>query len=500
MRYSILFLILLPSAAHAQSNYQPYLLGLRTAGMGGASVAFGKDSAMPWRNPAGIAHGDTAQFGLASNSLVVSDQTTAEYFGLSDDYRRSRGILPGDFRSTIDGSATSVFPNSITFTVPLGDDADHFFSLAFIAPMHEVEDSVADITLDTGGGFSLHQYLQTYRELRTYAFGPGYAVRLGDAGRLGIGAFFRYTSFRERSSEELSAHSLEIRDLSLDVTEYSALGDSFDLDMTAGLQLGPFAGFSLGLAAHGPSIGLLGQYSERSRQFCGDCVDPGTVEIHELDATGDTYELRTPPWFTAGLGYELPRTFAIAIDVSYWLPLDPYATTRVDAYQRAVLNDPAQPSSETPLFGLELLSDRREAVLNFNVGAEVYVNDRIAIRGGFFTDFSSEPELPPVSERTSADLGRRRIDRLGGSLGAAYEGSTTSFQIGLTYLGGLGELVGFEFGVDPEDRERLASSLPTRELASNVYMLSFSGQIDVGEIVQATSAAVTEELSAEGGR
>ena len=79
-----------PAAADT-SNFRPYLVGGRAAGMGGAFTALADDGAGPWYNPAGIGFVERSQvsltgsaYGLASGSFkdALGDGRTFHYSSL----------------------------------------------------------------------------------------------------------------------------------------------------------------------------------------------------------------------------------------------------------------------------------------------------------------------------------------------------------------------------------------------------------------------------------
>ena len=62
----------------------------------------------------------------------------------------------------------------------------------------------------------------------------------------------------------------------------------------------------------------------------------GLVSLDDFDSTASEFERKTPPWFTFGIGYEVPGTFAVAADVSYWLKIPTHTQYTGDATRRTL--------------------------------------------------------------------------------------------------------------------------------------------------------------------
>ncbi len=469
--------------ANAQNSYQPYVLGLRTSGMGGAATAFGQDSAMPWANPAGIGRIHVDTFSLSANAYMMETLAVNKYIALSDQAAISMGVSEDASRSTLKSSEISIFPTSLSYMLRLDDEGNHVLALSLIIPYKRIRNSTSDLIWEFGGmTFSSIDLRQENKSV--YDVGPSYALRLGEL-TLGVSAFFRYLKIDRNWSGESMAWMLSQHYLSYSPSNSTASARSYDLDFVAGAQYGPIAGgLYFGLAAHSPSINLAGSLKANSRSYFGDTnADEHYLQYMKLEA--DNYESRSPMWFSFGVGYQMPEVFAVAADVSYHLPAEFTIYSGVMELL-TISNDPADPS----VFEGQEVEDSAEliGVFNFNVGAEVYVTDHIILRGGFFTDFCADPDLPSLNSRSHLDVGFSRINRFGGTLGVGYAGERSQFQLSLIFLGGLGDIIGWEIG------ETAGSyTFPNREIAWNTFMVAFSGKIDVGVIYATVKRAADEE-------
>jgi len=468
------------STAQAQSHYQPYPLGLRTAGMGGAAAAFGRDSAMSWWNPAGIGRNTGTSVALTANALLASSFEIESFYAFSDDFIAASGVSPDTARSNLGGSGLQVFPSSFSYVIPLDEGAHHFIALSLVSPINTTSVHHFDVLFDPDPAINL-LYIGE-RAVRTYFYdaGPSYALRLSDYLTIGTSVFFRYTSHSVTDKSEIAGYDINAADVQFAPSEIRDRATAYSLDLVAGTQIGPFFGFSLGLAAHAPAINLAGSYERDARIYSGSS-DPLSVSVFDVHVDADTYNNKTPAWFTLGVGYELPGRFAVAVDASYYLPLARYAFLDATFENTRIQNGELAQFEEVQ----STFEEERDSVLNFNVGAEVNLNPRIIVRGGFFTDFTNVPELPPLSERTIQDLDLRRTTNLGVTLGLAYAGRNTQFQISLLYRLTSGTAIGAEFPTQ---------TYPDRDLTGNAFMIAFSGQVDSGTIASAVERAVFEEI------
>jgi len=476
----------LSATAFAQESYNPYPLGLRTAGMGGAAAAFGHDSAMPWVNPAGIAANKGSTFGASANALVVEQLKASDYFSFSDEFVQALGASADDSVSQFDSSAVSIFPNSVSYAFQLGDDPRIFGALSFVVPYQRVEDSVVQIVLDGGSTLYSEYYSEGLRSLTFYEFGPSFAMELSDTLRLGTSLFFRYAPSESFSSTENYNHTPATKDVALFSRQFSVSSQSYDLDLGLGAQFGPFGGASIGIGVHMPSIHLTGSRSQSRRTFVGSSAST-TVAIEDIDIESTSFVRKTPLWMVAGIGYEVAESFSFALDLSYWLPVGQHAQSEGRTSSRVVVNDPTEPLIEDSFDSL--VTRKYGGVLNVAVGTELYVSPELILRAGFFTDRSNQPRLPEESERTPSDVGLRIYDRFGATLGIGYSGRTTRFQAGFILLHGAGDMVGFVLAPT-------GVTHPTREISSTTLMLAFSGEIDAETLFSTVRGTIEDQLGA----
>lgn len=454
-------------------SYQSYLLGLRTAGMGGAATAFGNDSAMPWVNPAGIARVENDTFALSANAYAVEQWNGSAF--LSVDSGEERGLS---------GREISMFPSSFAYILRMDEKGDHVLALSVLVPYQSNRDMDSMLPVDRPAAVGRLSYSENFG-LTQYEFGPSYGMRLGIV-TLGVSAFFRYLPIKGKQAMSTSGYSTG-GEFSFYPEVRTFEATCFSLDLVAGVQVGPvLGGFYAGLALHSPSIYLLGSFDYTSRRYSGSTYQE-EIEIRHSTIKEDKYEIRTPLWFSLGLGYEQPETFSVSVDVAYYLPVSAY--TNVSGVEE-VLNMTTDPDGPSVFEGADVeFMGKQRGVFNFSLGAEVFLARRWILRGGFFTDFAAASSLP--ENPTRAHLGRSVMDRFGGSLGLSYRGDRGEFQLASVYMRGSGDTV--KMWMEMEDDGRVESHYVVGGLVSNTYMLVFSGRIDVASLFAAARTAFEEE-------
>ncbi len=474
------------SSAFAQSSYQPYVLGLRTAGMGGTAVAFGHDSASPWLNPAGVAK-EGGILAMSANAGLLRTENTPDYFSVSAD---STNIPTGGVETDRTSSVFSVFPTSVLYTIPFGD---HVVGLTIVSPFHAAITEFTNFVIDRGTGPSVVDLYTRQIEVATNSFGLVYGYDFG-YGRAGLSAYVSYTTFQLAFDNQFLNYAIAFNTLNYAPRTVTDDAESIDFDVIAGVQIGPFHGFSAGITTQLPSIHLAGDWDSSSTTYFASNIEPDDVEIQVTDnqvRDGD-YRFRFPETFRIGIGYEIPKTFAIAVDVSIHLPISEFNQFEGNERRRVLSNDPDAVNQLPPDRQINI-TRTQELVINTNVGVEFYANERIPIRAGFFTDLSNRPELPALNERGPGDVNSSRIDRFGATLGVGYEGDLTSFQLAFAFLGGIGKIIGIEYDFTDGLSERFVDV----DVAVNTFMVVFSGELDPSAIADAALQAVQEEATKE---
>ncbi len=488
----ILFVALLLAAPARAQNFQPYVFGLRTAGMGGAGTAIGFDSAMPWLNPAGLARTESDTFTVAANAFYWKRVDIPRFYTVAEEARAMLGLEQDATTGGYRLEGTSIFPTSLAYLWHLGSKGEHVLALSYISPLNDPKHIEHSFRLDFGTGKAFSKMVGTALR-KQEDFGTSYALKAGWL-TAGVSAFLRRYQYRAdlySSDYQIDTYFNAVGGMDM---QGRSRGTSWDMDLVAGVQAGPFlGGLSLGLAVHSPSLHLAGSFTDLTQY-----VYASTQPVREYSATSitldaDVYEERTPLWLTAGIGYERPGTFAVSVDASVYLPQD-YTNTHGLEERTVIMNDDSGHPGQFVITDSEIVDipAGSKAGFNVNAGAEFYLNPRIALRAGFFTDLTMAKDFPAEGLRTQAHAGLTRINRYGGTFGVAYAGSWSQFQLCAMFIGGFGKVIGSQVTYDASTGQQ-GWAFPTTDVASNTFMVVFSGEVDTGVLYSSIRSAIEEE-------
>jgi hypothetical protein len=377
------------------SNFRPYLIGARAAGMGGAFTALADDGSGPYYNPGGIAFATRSSLSLSASVYGVVSGTLGDALGPGHDFTFSDlNTLPvatavvrkfGD-RDTPDGSQNSSI--ALTVFVP---DAFRFDDRATINGQQNT--------------FFLSN------ELQTVWAGLSYARRIG---RLGIGASGFLLLGSETTILDLTAAP--------SATTYATITSRSDVSTTgfvgaAGLRYDATDHLRLGLSVFSPSLGR-GTRKEFTRiTVATPTTQPQivTVNADDLHATPSR-----PVRVQAGAAWASAK-WTISADAIYRGP-------------RTVHDDPTRADQ-----GLDRTIVRR-GVVNGSLGAELVIAGVVPVRLGAFTDLagSSEPLPGPPGTPDPNATNSDHINRFGGSLSVGYRTEHTATDVGAIMSYGAG--------------------------------------------------------------
>ncbi|NMB73937.1 MAG: hypothetical protein GYA21_02270 [Myxococcales bacterium] len=472
---------LLPTSGRAQSDfstlpsYQPLLLGLRTAGMGGAAAAFGEDGAMPWVNPAGVARAGRSNLSLSANAWSMEKAAVPSMLAIGGPLAESSS------RGT--SSEDAFFPSGVSFSFFLDPEYHHVLALSMLTPNRGQRNLTSETAADAGQTVAKLTFTQV-REFTQYEFGPTYSYCAGNWSA-GLSVFLRYLPITFVQTTNATGYRLDGHFMfGPDSRIVDAM--SLDLDLVAGVQAGPFwDGFFAGAAVHGRSIHLSGHFNQSFQHLIGNAnTDELMIEIGKADIPA--FEVRTPFWFSLGLGYQRPGRFAVAADVNLYLPQGRYQNLSGAQAVRVYTGTESFRTEGRDL----IIESEQDMVVNVSVGGEVQLLDRIALRAGFFTDFAANTD--PGDDGLLEDAGNSRMHRYGGTLGLGYTGQTAQFQLALMYLYGTGRIMAMNGYL--ESNGTINRSYAASDFSSHTVTLSFSGRIDIASLFSSMKAAASEEI------
>jgi hypothetical protein len=367
-----------------QANYQPYAVGDRAAGMGGAATATAEGMDAGYYNPAGLAW-----------ELSDSISANGTLYGVQR-YDTKDAAFPGED-----------FSISTFTTIPVG-----------LSAIRKVRDGLA-------ASFSVYVPAQTSaREIQAYPEVGHYYNYSQDEQMLVLGPSVGY-ALDERTSVGLSLfgvyqtasefENLYWGDLAYTYTanyKYSVLGAY----AMAGIQRRIGREGWIGASLSSPSATITGRGSAQfsAVQAAEGLAGAESVYYEDLDADNGL-----PALLRVGLGWRRPGVAGFEASLAHhfgrtykWMDGEQDGE-RVEVEQR------------------------REPVTDVQVGGEVVWRGRYPLRAGLFTSFSSAPGVDPEAD---ADLAQ--VDLYGATVSAGVVGRSVSFNVGLSYVWGKGDELG----------------------------------------------------------
>ncbi len=373
------------------SNYQRFMVGDRAAGMGGAvlSIADGVDAC--YYNPAGLSK-------ATANTLSIS----ANLYGFNR-YSIDDAWFPGeDFRST---SFISI-PTTMGSIFKLGQREAALGLSVFIpdkTTLHEIS------------AFKDRNHYTTYsKDDQQLWLGPSLGGKVCDELSLGLSVFGVYRTISEFESIYWSGNPATLS-MSQDIKAYT-----LNLASLWGAQLHLGGNWNVGLTYQTPQVVLL-ENGEVQYQHIIANLDSDSFFADDLTVKNDV-----PMEFALGVGQDVPEVYAWGLDVSWHLPT---SFTSIEGKSTTGSNVSAR--------------IRRKAVVDVNLGGEYIFQKKYPVRAGFFTSFSSAPD---VDANDTDSLGK--VDEYGLTCSVGRRSSILDANIGLNYLFGTGEDLGYD--IDPQ--------------------------------------------------
>jgi long-chain fatty acid transport protein len=403
---SLAALLAAAPAAADTSNFRPYLVGGRAAGMGGAFTALADDGSGPWYNPAGIAFVEASQVSLTGSAY---------------------GLVSGTIRDALgDGRAFSystldTFPTTTTAVWRLpdpGPDASQAVAVGLFIPDGFKADDRDHQALAEGAFFLTS-------DQQTLWFNATWARRSG-ALAFGVAAWGLMRT-------ELDANDLTLRSAAdpgtfvtitqrVDSTSYGGV-------LSAGIRWDATPALHLGLSAATPALGR-GDRRVFLRLAAAGAGGPASAV---LDVSGLHASPTEPARLQGGVAWRR-GAFTAAADLTWRLP-------------RTVVDDAGRAAE-----GLERRVEQR-GTLDAAAGVEWVAADRFPLRAGVFTDRAASPGRAGV-------INTSHIDRYGLSASAGLRSEHTSTSLGLNLSSGRGR----DVVPDNLDFTRVKTTVATQRL------------------------------------
>jgi long-chain fatty acid transport protein len=364
-------LVLIPSSARPAA-FAIFEQGARSMGFAGAYTAQGADPSAIFFNAAGIAF-------LKGNHLAVG----------------AAGIAPhGDFTGANPFPGTTVTEKGdVGLIVPPAFDFTHQFS----------ENLVAGIGLHVPFGLKTAwqnpdtfsgRFISKQAELKGYSINPTVAYKLADRLAIGAGLDYRLSTVELQRNIAVPANpfTLQIKDVAA-------------ADLKSNTNTG--VGFNIGILAR-PSDALSIGASYRHKvtiDYDGDAtfnrISTGNAQLDAL--AGRLLPAGATPIKTS-ITFPAIASGGVAYAWSDWTIEGDF-----DWYQWSTFSSLPLTFTERPdLSGV--IPENYKDTWQFRVGLERHINDRWAVRGGYFFDQSPAPDITvgpllPDADRNGAALG-----------------------------------------------------------------------------------------------
>jgi long-chain fatty acid transport protein len=375
-------IIALPALAD-EYHYNNILIGDRAAGMGGAYTAISDDPSGLYYNPAGIAYAQGSNISVSANAMHQTKTIYKNALGQNNDYQRSSFAL---------------LPNFFGIIQPLGKGKVGF---SYAVPDSIIEDQNQTF-YDLPGTNTTRFALNFNKNDSTYYFGPSYALELTEEFSVGATLYGQHhrNEWIQNQLINKSAGTYQWQNQFYKNTEWG-------IKPILGLMWSPTRKLTTGLSISKLNI----IQSDTTYQsicagdipgICDSAYVPGTAPVRV--AIKSTAKRVYPLATTVGVAYFHSQALIVSGDISY---------------NGKVVDD---------VFG------NREPTLNFALGTEYYLNEKWAIKGGFFTDKANTPEI-----KTGDSDAYDHVDFYGGSLSTSYFTRQSSITLGATYRNGVGQ-------------------------------------------------------------
>lgn len=448
--------LLVGTSAYARDlSRQSFLIGEQAAGMGGAYTSMVGDPASSYYNPAGLG-------GLYNQAISLS---ASAYWMALEDYE---GVVDhttdAGERIIVDADSMtfSTFPASVVYLLPLDSHKDpeafhHVLAFSLLVPQYDEVD--AEVFMPRAASLPLEVKASFLIEAATYWAGPSYAFSVGGRFRAGV-SLFVLTHLLEEQVKVSSKVAVE-DDQGSWLDMYSAVSSERSAAcvtalIQAGLQVDITDRFTLGFSVRSPTFGTL--YSDvsvlsfNSWYMEGGRPNPTPLSgyVDRIETSDVEMEYRLPLMLALGAGYRVPDSWALALDVSFHLPTDPYRIFDGPlVYPKDAAGNPIpdanralDPSTRT----------KSKWVFNANLGAEFNIAGDYRARLGFFTDLSSvDHNFYDANNLRGQAVILPSLNRFGASLGLAMIGDWSTSSFNLVYVLGVGET--FALGEEIEGAE-----------------------------------------------
>lgn len=362
------------SAGADETHYNTTIIGERPAGMGGAYTAVSDDASGLYYNPAGTVFSPGSNLSASVNAFSTYSKTYEGAVGSYNYVRQSQSFQPNFF--------------GVVQHTPFGTVG---FSYAIPDSMLESQDQSMPRPNSALSSYNIN----FNKEYNLYNVGPSWATDINKDLKFGITLYYHYK--RHKTINNITQVLLSNGQVYWNNAYYKL--EEFGYRPIVGLIWSPETGkFSLGVTLSQTFIYDSSQYLQTSSRVAGDT----NLTLNAVSRTNTTPAY--PMVAKVGVAYFPTSALLIAGDLTYH--------SKVSADSNAYSWD-------------------RKSLINFALGAEYFTSSTFAVRAGFFSDYSNNPDLTGKA----AD----KVDMYGLSLSGAWFAKSTSLTAGFTYGFGSGD-------------------------------------------------------------
>jgi hypothetical protein len=426
---------LLCSRGALAQNMREVPLGGRTATMGGAGVAAGMDAAMPLLNPAGLAATPHDMLSVSGDVYSGTWMNIPRYFRPNGVNTTKFGTVTNVSQEDYSLNEFDSTPSGLAYFLHLGpkdDPTRHTLGISVTVQTFLLFNEGGTFDADTTTGHVREDVIVAANQFQQYIAGPSYAWRVNDRLRFGASVFFTYGRGIEDTHDNTAFGQIVngVLQPSFDNMRNRLDATSLGLTGVLGVQARVAPRFWLGAAVEAPGIPIYGWGDVFANEDASG-VDPtkGQLAAHQdVHVSFKDFQIRRPFRASLGLAYESPKSFAIAADAHMMAPQSKLIHSSYTGDALTFVT--GQPLSQTSSSS-ELSVDSR-LTFNGSIGAEVFITDSLAIRGGVMTDRDIVADTGASGQKNS------RLDWYMATLGLGqYEGIfETTYGVGARY--GLG--------------------------------------------------------------
>ncbi len=400
---SLLAALFLNGTASADEfHYTNLLVGERASGMGGAYVAVSDDATGLYYNPAGVAYTSGRSLSASVNAYYDSEKTYKGVIGGIGWKRTSSTLLPNYFGVVQPLGSIKV---GISYAVPesLMENQDQTFN--------NLPLNASLVPFNPPGTFISSYIINFNNESNIYNFGPSVSVELNSKLSAGLTLYY----YQKRTIWILN-QLIKTNNGGFEWTNDKYFLNEWGWRPVLGIMLTPIDKVSIGLAVSKIYIWGSKTMTQHSQSRENIALSPTDTSLTDLPDGQTIFNQRRnyPTKLSLGVSWFPSQSLLLTGDLNYF--------TKVNEQDVVV-------GGQTYAF-----RPQANAVTNFAVGTEYYLDRTWAMRAGFFTDYATTPKI------SSEVAGRNEhIDLYGGTLSISHFTRNTSVTLGTGYTMGEGK-------------------------------------------------------------